>query len=98
MFQFADIENHEGAETFAHGHADGCNQGCSLLNARCDQIRCMRRGDIAGRKVLRATGQMQAKKRQRPVDMQPAVLSDITTDGFAGLKAGDDIVYQLDNL
>lgn len=87
MFQLADINHHESAETLPHGGAHGLDQRRSLLNGGGDEIGCMGSGDIARGEVFRAARQMQTEERQRPVDMQAAIFSDIAADGLAGLEA-----------
>ncbi|MND87321.1 hypothetical protein D3C80_793170 [compost metagenome] len=95
VFQLADIENDKGAETLPHGSTNRLDQRCGLLNGGSDEIGGMGSGDIARGEIFRAAGQMQTEERQWPVDMQPAVLSEITADRLARRQAGHDIIHQI---
>ncbi|MND54103.1 hypothetical protein D3C80_451550 [compost metagenome] len=87
VFKLANIENNKGAETLAHHRADRLDQRRGLLNVRSDEIGGMGGGDVARGEIFRAARQMQAEERQRPVDVQTAVFSDIAADGLAGFQA-----------
>jgi hypothetical protein len=93
----ANIENDKGPETLPHGRADRLDERRGILNGRRDEIGGMGGGDIAGGEIFRAARQVQAEERQRPVDMQPPVLSDVAADGLAGLQAGHDVIDQTGN-